>query len=99
MYIYRLLHVPVSRGSLVFHNNSKIKSNKNNLNLKHYLKSYSIHLQDIAPYANTIASDLDTLCSDSSTKFIYKYKSQRCQMRNIFSVRDKVLSTASKRFS
>ena len=64
------MYVPVSHGSLVFHYNGKIKSNKNNLNLKHNLKSYSVHLQDIAPYANTTASDLNKLCSDGSAKFI-----------------------------
>ena len=29
-------------------------------------------------------SDLNRLCGDGSTKFIYKCKSKRCQLKNIF---------------
>ena len=47
---------------------------------------------------NTITSVLNKLCGDGFVKFIYKYKSKRCQMKNIFSARNRVLSTASKWF-
>ena len=98
IYIYRLIYGPVNRSSWVFHNNGKNNSDKNNLNLKHNLKSYSVHLQDITSHLNTITSVLNKLCGDGFVKFIYKYKSKRCQMKNIFSARNRVLSTASKWF-
>ena len=47
---------------------------------------------------NTITSVLNKLCGDGFVIFICKYKSKRCQMKNILSARNRVLSTASKWF-
>ena len=53
------------------------------------------HVQDIVSHVISI-SELNKLCGVSSAKCIYKCKSKRCQMKNIFSALLRVVSTASK---
>ena len=54
-----------------------------------------VHLQDITSHIYTI-SGLNKLYGDGSTKCIYKCKSKRCHIKNVFSAQDRVVSGASK---
>lgn len=48
---------------------------KNNLDMQCNLKSYPVHLQDVASCVSSI-SDLKKLYGDTSVKFIYKKRYQ-----------------------
>ena len=70
-------------GWWVSHNNVRNNSDKNNSNVECNLKSYSVHLQDIASHVSNI-SDFNKFYSDGFTRCICKCKSERCQIKVAF---------------
>ena len=80
-----------------FHDISKKKSDKNNLNLKQHKILFSLSSRySFTCHVNTI-SDLNKLCGVGSAECIYEYKSKRCERKIVFSVQCKVVCTAYKR--
>ena len=75
--------------------NSKNSKHNNNFNVNNS-RSCTVNLQDLASHKNDIAQ-LNKLCGDGSKISIYKCKSKRCQIKNIFNSKDRVVSTSSKR--
>ena len=74
----------VCRGWWVSENNSYNNKGEKRLSMKHNLKPYSSHPQDMASYINDI-SDLSNPCSDSSVKCNEIYiNPNRCKLENIF---------------
>lgn len=52
-----------------------------------------VHIHFGLMFIHTLVNEL---CGDCSAKYIYKFKSKKCQGKNIFPAQDRVASTASK---
>lgn len=97
IYYFAFYLTSIFCGWWVSHNNGNNKSDKNNLNLKHNVKSCGFHVQDIPSHVNFIF-DLNKLCGDISSKCIYKCESKSFQMENNFPTQNSLVSTACKQF-
>ena len=93
--VFYLASMPWLVGSHTYGKNNRKNKHTNPSNLNN-LRSCTVNLQDLASHNNNI-SELNKLCGDGSKLAVYKCKSKRCEIKNIFKAKDKVVSTSSKR--